>query len=99
ERRIEHVAEPVDDDGLADLREDAAVDLEIVVRVSGAGGQGAARHQDDPAADRFDEAALLLVRRLDVRERHARPRLELVAAGAASLAERVLTAAARVAYR
>ncbi len=83
ERRVEHLAEPVDDDGLARLREDPAVDLHVVVRALGARGERAARHQDDPAADRLDERALLLVGGLDVGERHARPRLEVVGAGAA----------------
>ena len=61
ERRIEHLAQPVQDHGLAHLRQHAAVHLRVVVGRARAGGERAARHQDDAAARGFDRGALLLV--------------------------------------
>src|SRR2546427_12736136 len=66
----------MDDHGLLHLGKEAAVDLRVVVRALPARSERAARHQDDPAPHRLDERALLLVRRLDVRERHTGPGLE-----------------------
>ena len=68
ERGIEHGAEPVEDDGLANLREDAGVDGCIVVGVAGDGGQGAAGHEDDAATGGFDGFALIEVGGGDVVE-------------------------------
>ena len=82
QRGIEHVAQPVDDDRRADLREDPRVDLLVVLGATGAGRECARGHQDDASAHALDEPALLLVGRLDVRQRHARPRLELIGARA-----------------
>ena len=61
ERRIEHLAQPVDDHGLAHLAEDAIVDRGVVVGRARAGGERPARHQDDPPAQRLDRLDLLLV--------------------------------------
>jgi len=59
--RIEHVAEPVDDHGLADLRQYAIVDLGVVVGVAAEPGQRARGHQDDAPANLFHRRDLLLV--------------------------------------
>ena len=61
QRRIEHVAEPVDDHGLADLAQHAVVDLCVVVGATAELCQRARGHQDDTAAGLFDCGGLLLV--------------------------------------
>ena len=72
ERRIEHLAEPVDDHRLLHLAEDAAVDLGVVVGRARGLDQRAARHQDDAAAELLDRRALLLVGADDVVDGDAR---------------------------
>src|SRR5215210_1408015 len=64
--RVEHLAEPVDDDRRRDLGEDGPVDLGVVVGAFGVGGQGAAGHQDHTPTLALDECALLLVGALHV---------------------------------
>ena len=59
------------------------VDGGVVVGVAGDGGEGAAGHQDDAAADGFDGFALMEVGGGDVAERVARGGGEVVGAGAA----------------
>ncbi len=61
ERGIEHLAEPVDDDGLAHLREHAVIDAGVILRPACDLGEGAARHEDDAAAKALDGLDLLLV--------------------------------------
>ena len=61
QRRIEHVAEPMDDHGLADLRENAIIDFGVVVGIASKLRQCARRHQDDAAADFLDCRDLLLI--------------------------------------
>ncbi len=58
---IEHLAEPVHDDRLGRLLQDAIVDADVVVRTRSAGSQCPARHQGDLGAGRFDGAALEFV--------------------------------------
>ena len=50
QRRVEHVAEPVQDDRRAGLLEDASVDQGVVVRPLATRAERAARHQDDAPA-------------------------------------------------
>ncbi len=83
ELRIEHLAQPVNDHGLLYLREDARVDLLIVLGRAGAGRKRAACHEHDPPAEPFDRFALLLVRGNDLIECQATGGCELVGAGAA----------------
>ena len=74
ERRVEHLAEPVQDHRRAHLRQDAVVDVRVVVGRLRARGQRAARHQDDAAAGALDRRALLLVGGDHALDRHARGR-------------------------
>ena len=83
ERRVEHLAEPVDDHRLAHLRQDAVIDARIVVRSAGGAGQRPARHQDDAAAQRLDRLDLLLIGADHVVDRDVGPGREVVGAGAA----------------
>ena len=61
ERRVEHLAQPVDDARLAQLGEDPVVDRDVVVRRARAGGERAAGHEHDPPAQPLDRRDLLLV--------------------------------------
>ena len=61
QRRIEHVAEPVDDHRLADLRQHAVVDLGVIVGAAAELCQRARGHQDDAAAGLLDRRDLLFV--------------------------------------
>src|SRR3712207_1848519 len=61
EGRVEHGPEPVEYHGVRDLREDTAVDLRVVLRRLGNGGEGAARHEDHLSSLALHELALLLV--------------------------------------
>ena len=61
QRRIEHVAEPVDDHGLANLRQHAVIDLGVIVGAAAEFCQRARSHQDDAAAGLFDGRDLLLI--------------------------------------
>ena len=61
ERRVEHLAQPVDDARLAQLRENAVVDRDVVVRGARAGGKSAAGHEHDAPAHALDRRDLLLV--------------------------------------
>ena len=76
ERRVEHLAQPVQDDRRAHLRQDASVHPRVIVGRAGAGRQRAARHQDDAAAGRLDRRALRLVGRDDLVQRDVRRRAE-----------------------
>ena len=80
ERGIEHLAQPVDDDGFRNLRQDAVVDPEIVLRLPGGRGQSARGHQDYPTAGLLDRAALLLVGRDDVLDREVRVGRDVIGA-------------------
>ena len=82
ERRVEHVAEPVDDHRLAHLAEDAAVDLGVVVRRAGEPGERARGHQDDAPADRLDGRDLLLIGAGHVVDAPGVGRIEVIGAGA-----------------
>ena len=82
ERRVEHLAQPVQDDRRAHLRQHASVDPRVIVGRAGAGRQRAARHQDDAAAGRLDRRALLLVGGDDLVEREIRAGRKMVRAGA-----------------
>ena len=82
ERRVEHLAQPVQDDRRAHLRQHASVDQRVVVGRARAGGERAARHQDDAAAGRLDRRALLLVGGDDLVERAIRAGRKVVGAGA-----------------
>ncbi len=82
ERRVEHVAEPVDDDGLARARKDAAVDLGVVVGGAGDAGERARSHQHDAPADGLDGLDLFLIGADDVVERLGVVGIELVGAAA-----------------
>src|ERR1043166_1388161 len=83
ERRIEHLAEPVDDDRLAYLAQDAAVDARIIFRRLRGARQRTARHHDQAPAHALDRLDLLLVGADDVVDRHAGLRIEMIRAGAA----------------
>ena len=61
ERRVEHVAQPVQDDGLARLAQDAVVDAFVIGGRFGHPGQGAAGHHNQFAAKLFDGFHLQLV--------------------------------------
>ena len=52
ERRVEHLAQPVDDARLAQLGENLVVDRDVVVRGARAGGERATGHEHDPPASR-----------------------------------------------
>ncbi len=80
ERRIEHVAEPVDDHRLPQLRKHARVDFGIIVRGARRRGERPARHQYDAAAELFDRGALLLVGADHVVDADVRPRRQVIGA-------------------
>ena len=61
ERGVEHVAQPVQDDRLAHLREQPVVDQAVLVGRARAGGERAARHHDQPPAQALDGLGLMLV--------------------------------------
>ncbi len=82
QRRVEHLAQPVDDDGLLHLAEQPVVDLRVVVRPLGGLRQRAGGHQDDAAAFAFHEGELLLVGADDVVDGDVRARRQMVCAGA-----------------
>ena len=84
QRRIEHLAEPMDDHGLAHLAEDAAIDLGVVVRRARRLHQRAARHQHDAAAEFLDRGALLLVGGDDVPDGDVGARVEMIGPRTAS---------------
>ena len=72
QRRVEHLAQPVNDDRLPHGAEDARIDALIIGRAAGGPGQRARRHQDDAAAHRFHRLALLLIGADDVVHRDVR---------------------------
>ena len=82
QRRIEHVAEPVDDHGLADLAEHAVVDLGVIVGAAAELRQRARGHQDDAAAGLLDRRDLLLIGADHVVDRLRVFHREMVGAGA-----------------
>ena len=61
ERGIEHLAQPMDDHGLAGLAEHPVIDALVVGRRLGDAGQRPARHHDQAAAGLLDCRHLLLV--------------------------------------
>ncbi len=83
QRRIEHLAQPVDDHRLPDLAEDALVDLVVIVRRLGHARQRPAGHEDNAAAERFDRGDLLLVGADHVVQARGGFRGQMVGAGAA----------------
>ena len=83
ERRIEHLAEPVDDHRLLHLPQDAAVDARVVLGAPREAGECAARHHDQLPAHALDRLDLLLVGADDVVDRNARVGVEVIGAGAA----------------
>ena len=80
--RVEHGAEPVQDDLSRGLRQDAVVDMKIVLRPLGDGRQRAARHHDRLAAQPLDEADLLLVGGDDIVEAPGRAGRQVIGARA-----------------
>src|SRR3569833_3162477 len=82
ERRVEHLAEPVDDHRLLHLAEDAVIDLRVVVGRLGRDDERSRSHQHDAAADGLDRGDLLLIGADHVVERYARCRRELIGADA-----------------
>ena len=83
ERRVEHLAQPVDDARLAQLGENPVVDLDVVVRGARAGGERAAGHEHDPPAQPLDRRDLLLVGADHVVDGEPWRRRQVVGAGAA----------------
>ena len=83
ERRIEHLAEPVQDHLAPALPDQGAVHGEIIVGALGDPAERAARHQDDLAAMLFNMADLLLIGADHVIEAVRLLRSKLVGAGAA----------------
>ena len=83
ERRVEHLAQPVDDAGLAQLGEDPVVDRDVVVRRARAGGKRATGHEDDPPAQPLDRRDLLFVGADHVVGGEPRRRRQVIGAGAA----------------
>src|SRR5215210_1625204 len=82
EGRVEHAPEPVEYHGARDLRQYAAVDLRVLLRLLGNGGEGAARHEDHAPSLALHEPALLLVGGRHVLQGRARGP-HVVGAGAA----------------
>ena len=82
QRRIEHVAEPVDDHGLAHLRQHAVIDPGVVVGVAAELCQRPRRHQDDASAGLFDRRDLLLIGADDVVDGLRILHREVIGAGA-----------------
>ncbi len=82
QRRIEHVAEPVNDHGFPHLRQDAIVDPGVVVGVATNFRECARRHQDDLAAGLFDGLDLLFIGADHVIDRFGVFRREVIGAGA-----------------
>ena len=73
----------MDDHGLAYLGEDPRVNLGVVVGRARAGGERAARHQDDPAATALDRLALQRIGLDDVAHSRVGPGFEMIGARAA----------------
>ena len=84
ERRIEHLAEPVDDRRLLQLAQDAAVDAPIFGGAFGGAGERAARHDDKLSAHRFDRLDLLFVGAHDVVDADIGGGIEMIGADAAA---------------
>jgi hypothetical protein len=61
QRGVEHVAQPVQDDGLLGLAQHMVVDTLVVGRAACHAGQRAAGHHDEPAAQLLDGVHLLVV--------------------------------------
>ena len=83
ELRIEHVAEPVQNDGSANLPEDGAIDAPVVGGPPSSPRQRPARHQNHACTLALDIAHLLFVAALDRVEGHTHVGREMVGAGAA----------------
>ena len=81
-RRVEHVAEPVDDHRFAGLGQQAVIDPEIIVGRGRDPGEGAAGHQDDRRAGRLDRFELLLIGADHLVDRGRLGRIEVIGAGA-----------------
>ena len=82
ERRIEHVAQPVQDDRLIGFSEHAGIDRFIVGLCLGDASECAARHQDDASAELLDRMELGQISGDDIIEGAGLRRIELF--GAAS---------------
>lgn len=82
ERRIEHVAQPVQDDLAGGLRQDAVIDADIVVRPFGNCRQRPAGHHDRLAAEPFDKSELLFIGLDDVIDCFGGGGRQMVGAGA-----------------
>ena len=80
--RIEHIAEPVDDHRLADLRQHATVYPGIVKRAAADFCQRARGHQDDASAGFFDRLDLLFIGADHVVESPGILHREVIGAGA-----------------
>ena len=83
QRGVEHLPQPMDNNGLLHATEDAGVDPLIIVGRTRRLGQGARRHQDDAAAQLLDGLALFLVGADHVVHAHIRAGDQVVGAGAA----------------
>ena len=81
--RIEHVAEPVQDDLVPGLRENATIDLGVIVSGGCDAGKRAARHHDGAAAMLLHIFDLCFVRPDDIIKRSRLGRDEMIGSGAA----------------
>ena len=83
ERRIEHLAEPVDDHRLLHLGEHAVVNTGVIVGPFGRRGERPARHQDDAPARGLHRLDLFLIGADDIVDRDIAAGGEMIGAGAA----------------
>src|SRR5262249_44916 len=84
ERRTEHLPEPMNNDGLAYLAQDAFIDSRIVARAFCRRRKRTAGHNHKAAAHRFDCLDLLFVGANDVVDTNVSTRLEMVGADPAT---------------
>ena len=78
QRRVEHLAQPMDDHRLPHLRENPVIDPHIILRPRRRSRQRPARHQDDPPAEALDHLDLRLVGADHIVQRHLRPGREVI---------------------
>jgi len=83
QRGVEHLAQPVNNDGLLDLPQNPVVDTHVVVGRPRNARQRAARHEDDAAAQGFDRGDLFFIRANHIVEGARVLRGEMIGPGAA----------------
>ena len=83
-RGIEHLAEPVNHDGVTNLTQNVAIDAPVVLRSPRQCGQRATGHQDDAAVERLDRPDLGLVGGDDLVDCLRRPGGQMIRAGTAA---------------